>query len=106
MDAFPCERSKTSSAGVYTHAFNMRIGLAATGPFLAVVPAGVMSPPGKYPSIRVLPVELPTAYRKIGIVTLKNRTLSPLAQRFIECAREVASLLAKRREMSNIRLVR
>jgi hypothetical protein len=26
-----------------------------------------------------------------GIVTLKNRTLSPLAQLFIDCAREIAS---------------
>jgi len=32
-----------------------------------------------------------------GIVTLKNRTLSPVAQLFIECAREVAKPLAKRK---------
>lgn len=32
----------------------------------------------------------------IGIITLKNRTLSPLAQLFIDCAREVAKPLAKR----------
>jgi hypothetical protein len=33
----------------------------------------------------------------IGIVTLKNRTLSPVAQLFIEHAREVAKPLAKRK---------
>jgi len=33
----------------------------------------------------------------IGIVTLKNRTLSPVAQLFIETAREVAKPLAKRK---------
>jgi DNA-binding transcriptional LysR family regulator len=43
----------------------------------------------------VLPVELPTTQRQIGIITLKNRTLSPLAQVFIECAREIAKPLAK-----------
>jgi hypothetical protein len=32
-----------------------------------------------------------------GIVTLKNRTLSPVAQVFIDCAREVAKPLAKRK---------
>jgi hypothetical protein len=32
-----------------------------------------------------------------GIVTLKNRTLSPVTQLFIECAREVAKPLAKRK---------
>jgi hypothetical protein len=31
----------------------------------------------------------------MGIVTLKNRTLSPLAVRFIACAREVAKSLPK-----------
>jgi hypothetical protein len=32
-----------------------------------------------------------------GIVTLKNRALSPVAQLFIDCAREVAKPLAKRK---------
>jgi hypothetical protein len=32
-----------------------------------------------------------------GIATLKNRTLSPVAQLFIDCAREVAKPLAKRK---------
>src|SRR5262245_29316177 len=80
-----------------THALNVRISLAATGPFLAVVPGSVMSALGKYPSIRVLPVELPTALRQIGVFTLKKRSLSPLAQRVIECARELAKSLTERR---------
>jgi hypothetical protein len=44
-----------------------------------------------------LPVELPTARRPNGIVTLKNRALSPVAKLFIDCAREVAKPLAKRK---------
>jgi hypothetical protein len=31
----------------------------------------------------------------MGIMTLKNRTLSPLARLFIDCAREVAKPLAR-----------
>jgi hypothetical protein len=31
----------------------------------------------------------------IGIITLKNRTLSPIVQLFIETAREIAKPLAK-----------
>ena len=49
------------------------------------------------PGDQVLPVELPMARVPIGIVTLKNRTLSPVAQLFIEHAREVAKPLAKRK---------
>ena len=97
VEAFRVSGLKPPRAAVYTHALNVRISLAATGPFLAVVPASVMSSPSKYPSIRMLPVELPATQRQVGIVTLKNRTLSPLAQRFIECAREVANELAKRK---------
>ena len=43
----------------------------------------------------VLPVKLPPVRLPIGIVTLKNRSLSPVAQLFIEHAREVAKPFAK-----------
>jgi hypothetical protein len=51
----------------------------------------------KRPDIKVLAVELQHAHVPIGIVTLKNRTLSPAAQLFIEHAGEVAKPLAKRK---------
>jgi hypothetical protein len=51
--------------------------------------------PGKPGAIKVLPVDLSTTRRQIGIITLKNRTLSPLAQLFIQCARDIAKPLAK-----------
>jgi DNA-binding transcriptional LysR family regulator len=75
---------------------NLRISLAATGPFLAVVSAGTVSMPNKYPSIRKLPVDLPATRQKVQVLTLKKRALSPLAQLFIETARELAKPLAKR----------
>lgn len=46
--------------------------------------------------LKVLPIRLPPDRLPIGIVTLKNRTLSPVAQLFIEVAREVARPRAKR----------
>jgi hypothetical protein len=42
-----------------------------------------------------LSVDLPIAPGPVGIVTLKNRTVSPVARLFIECARDVAQPLAK-----------
>src|SRR5215813_4429047 len=95
VEAFRASGLKPPRAAVSTPALNVRISLAATGPFLAVVPAGVMSAPGKYPSVRVLPVGLPGSLRQVAIFTFKKRALSPLAQRFIDCAREVAGPLAK-----------
>jgi DNA-binding transcriptional LysR family regulator len=95
VEAFRACGLNPPQPAVYTHAFSLRLSMAATGPFLAVVPAAIMSDPDKYPSVRTLAVELPTTHRQVGIVTLKNRTISPLAQKFIECAREIAKSLAK-----------
>jgi hypothetical protein len=44
----------------------------------------------------MLPIELPMTHRQVGIITLKKRTLSPLAERFIETVHEVAKSLAKK----------
>jgi DNA-binding transcriptional LysR family regulator len=96
VEAFRASGLEPPRAAVYADAVNMRTRLAATGRFLAVVPASMMKFSAKHTLIKTLPVELPTTERQIGIMTLKNRTLSPLAQLFIECAREVAKPLAKR----------
>jgi hypothetical protein len=45
----------------------------------------------------VAPVELDNARGTIAIVTLKNRTLSPLAELFIKTTRAVVKPLAKAR---------
>jgi DNA-binding transcriptional LysR family regulator len=46
-------------------------------------------------ALRALPIRLPPVDDPIAVVTLKNRTLSPVAQLFVECAREVARPIAK-----------
>jgi DNA-binding transcriptional LysR family regulator len=95
IEAFHSQGIVPPRATVYADAYSFRIRLAATGRFLAIVPASIMRLAGKPTSIKMLPVDLPTTRRQIGIITLKNRTLSPLAQLFIQGARDVARLLAK-----------
>ena len=97
IEAFRSSGLNPPRAKVYASVLSMRTRLAAGGRFLAIVPAYTMKIPAKHPSLKVLPVELPTTHRQHGMVTLKNRTLSPLAQRFIDCAREIAKPLAKRK---------
>jgi DNA-binding transcriptional LysR family regulator len=54
---------------------------------------------GKHLPLKSLPVSVPRHPLPIAIITLKNRTLSPLAQLFIACAREAAKPLGtKNRE--------
>jgi hypothetical protein len=54
--------------------------------------------PGARPGIKMLLVQLLTTRRQIAIFRLKNRTPSPLAQLFIECAREIAERFAANKE--------
>ena len=68
--------------------------LLASGRFISMFVASVLRFPAPHSDIKILPVKLPLARVPNGIVTLKNRTLSPLAQLFIEHAREVARPLA------------
>jgi DNA-binding transcriptional LysR family regulator len=75
----------------------VRLSLLATGRFLSIFPTSSLRFPTPHPALKVLPVELPVARVPNGIITLKNRALSPVAQLFIEHAREVAKPLAKRK---------
>jgi DNA-binding transcriptional LysR family regulator len=96
VEAFRARGLDPPRPTVYTDAVNLRIRLAATRGFLTIVPASMLAFPAKHETLRRLPVGLPTTRRRMGIFTLKNRTLSPLAQLFIECARDIANSLAKR----------
>jgi DNA-binding transcriptional LysR family regulator len=65
--------------------------LVATGRFLSVFSESSLRFPGIDPTLKVLPVELPGARRTVRIVSLKNRSLSPLAELFINRMRAVTS---------------
>lgn len=97
IDAFRARGLEAPRATVYASDVNTRLKLAATGRFLAVVTANNVKSLATDAPIKVLPVDLFTKHRQIGIISLKNRTLSPLALLFIERIREIAQSLARRR---------
>ena len=74
---------------------NIRSKLVATGRFLTVSAEFALTLPGRDPSLKALPVELPGARRTHRIIGLKNRSLSPLAELFIDRMRALAKPLAK-----------
>jgi DNA-binding transcriptional LysR family regulator len=73
------------------------MSLLTSGHFVTILPASALKFPVTRSEIKILPVRLPMARVPNGIVTLKIRTLSPVAQLFIDCAREVAKTGAKRK---------
>src|SRR5262245_38317621 len=82
---------------VVTYFAHLRLSLLATGRFLTIHSATMLRFPTTPLDLKVLPVELPLAREPIGIVTLKNRTLSPVAKLFIDTARELAKPKLKKK---------
>jgi DNA-binding transcriptional LysR family regulator len=74
-----------------------RMSLLATGRFLTIFPTSVLRFSANRPEIKVLPVELSIAPVPTGMITLKNRTLSHVAQLFMMTAREMSKRLSKKK---------
>jgi DNA-binding transcriptional LysR family regulator len=77
--------------GVVSSSLHVNDALLATGRYLAFYPGSFLRLSAKRLSIKVLPVKLPKGAMPVSIVTLKNRTLSPIAKLFIEEARRATS---------------
>ena len=67
--------------------------LMGLGPYLTIFPYSILEFSPHRSAFRALPVELPIPPWPVTITTMKNRTISPIAQIFFECAREVAKPL-------------
>lgn len=96
-DIFHAHGLETPDATVVTNSIHMQHELLADGRFVTLFSRSVLHFGAKRMSIRVLPIKLPILAAPVGIVTLKHRTISPVAQIFIETAREIARPLAKRK---------
>jgi DNA-binding transcriptional LysR family regulator len=94
-DIFAAKGLPRPRASVISYSLEMTINLLGAGRYLSIQPESVFTFPRKHPFIRKLPVALPIVSGPIGILTLKNRVLSPAAQLVINCAREIAKPLVK-----------
>jgi hypothetical protein len=65
--------------------------LIETGRWLGLVPASVMRFGGKGMRLKVLPVKVLSPPAPVGFITVKGRTLTPLAERFTKCTCKVAN---------------
>jgi len=85
----PQERVSASSILLRNH-------LLATGRFLTVLPDSVLRYNAKLWSLKALPIDLGVKPRSVAILTLKNRTASPVVQLFVEHVRAVAKTISAR----------
>ena len=96
-EAFEAQGLKIPAEKVITSFILMRNHLLATGRFLTVLPDSVLRYNAKQWALRALPIKLHTKPRPIAIITLKNRTINPAVQLFIEHLRTVAKAFSRRR---------
>ena len=94
-EAFRASGIDPQRKSVATGSIHLQTALLASGPFLVVIPGSVLRFSKNLPPLKVLPVDLPVPAWPFGIMTLKNRPISPAVQLFIDCAREVVKPLAK-----------
>ena len=94
-DAFKEEGLPAPQVNAVSFSIPLYSALLATGNFLSLLPNSMLQLRQHLLSVKVLPIDLPDRPSPAGIITLKKRTLSPVARLFIEHAREVTKALAK-----------
>ena len=99
-DAFRASGLEMPRIAVTTTTAHLLFQLLESGRFVGHFGDGLLHFYADRFALKKLPIELPIAPFAVAIVSLKNRTVSPVAQLFIDCAREVARPLAKRQSVS------
>jgi DNA-binding transcriptional LysR family regulator len=72
-------------------------GMLADGRFLGISSDGYLHFNAQRLPLEVLPVDFPAPLFDISIITLKQRTITPLAQVFIDCACQITQPLRQQR---------
>jgi DNA-binding transcriptional LysR family regulator len=110
VEAFSAAGLKLPTGSLVTFSLDLRARLCARGRYVTVVPGSMLRHGGEGYPLKVLPIKLPSRPWPIMVVTLKNRILSPVAERFIACAHEIAKSMvggkrgvAKRQHRPNVR---
>src|SRR5262245_54533374 len=80
---------------VLCNSMQLNHALLATGRYFAVYSNSFLQLSAKMLGIKVLPVKLQMQSKPAGVVTLKNRTVSPIAKLFIAEPREVGKAFSR-----------
>lgn len=87
---FPQATVTTSS----TYALSVLVG---NGHFLGIHPRAMLTMPNRHPLLTAVDVRLPTTRGAVGLISLKDRTLSPVARLFVKSAGPVVQKIRPKR---------
>jgi DNA-binding transcriptional LysR family regulator len=97
MQVFRARGLKPPFVAFGTQSFGFRGDLLESGDHIAPIPRSIFNEYAKRFPLKLLLVDLPVRPWPIALVTLKNRTLSPVVERFIDCTRSTAKSLARKK---------
>ena len=78
---------------VATLSANLTAALVGTGKFVGLLPNSVAHFSARRLSLKTLPVELPPTQIRVSVITMRKRSLTPVAQLFVNTARELVKVL-------------
>jgi DNA-binding transcriptional LysR family regulator len=93
-EAFRSRGLEMPKVSLMSFSVHLRANMVATGPFITAFPRSVLDLIGDRFSLKVLPVDIEAGPWPVAMITLKNRTLSPVVQLFIDHLRAHARMLA------------
>ena len=85
IDVFANERGVVLDHSIVTNQFGSLFDFVASGLGVSIVPAAALPPTNEYP-ITVKPLR-PAITRRVGILRLAERSLSPASEAFLEIFR-------------------
>jgi len=88
-EAFKARGLVVPTATLATYSMGLRAKLSARGRFITFIPKSLLRYGDDGRALKQLAIDVPINPWSVAILTLKNRTLSPVVERFIECSREV-----------------
>jgi DNA-binding transcriptional LysR family regulator len=81
----------------------VRAALLASGPFVSILPNSGLSYSNRRGELKILPIKYAFSRVSVGIVTLKNRAISPVVKLFVDSCREIAEQRTKNERKKNVR---
>jgi DNA-binding transcriptional LysR family regulator len=94
LEIFRANKLQPPSPGIVSLSGQLTVTLIAGGRFVGLLPSSVARFNAGRGGLKILPVKLLALRFAVGVITVKNRTLSPLVELFIGCARETARSIA------------
>jgi DNA-binding transcriptional LysR family regulator len=89
-EAFLLKGLALPKPGLWSHSVHQRLSLLASDHFIGAESGALLRSNVERFPLRILPVDLSIRSFTVGIAALRNRTMSPITQIFIDCTRDIA----------------